>query len=118
VCCQGMPRDNGYGGCGCPDPLIWDKNIRNEDGSFGKCVLPRAACGNPEAREGLGICNKDPRTNFFAWLLDRNCFMDFFNRRGGNQQPPYKAACCPYSPGEGYDEVWDFDLPDSKIQVY
>ena len=45
VCCQGMPRDNGYGGCGCPDRFGW---IRTPEGASCQPVFQR--CGYIEER--------------------------------------------------------------------
>ena len=98
MCCQGMPRDNGYGGCGCPNPLEWID---------GRCQYPRATCAGSSE---IGLCDKDPRQNFAQWLVTHGCFIP--------ANTPYKATCCPYVVGGNYDDVWAFDLPDSKIQIY
>ena len=110
-CCLGKPLNYytvGSGKCGCPTvggtKYVWDPVSR-------ECEFPRQSCfGQLEVQ-----CQVDIRTNFVAWLGDPNCFRNFLSIPGGDT--PYEAACCPYIVGEGYNDIYDFEIPDSMITV-
>ena len=110
-CCNNMPTDYlrlNSGICGCPTvggtKYVWDPVSR-------ECEFPRQSCfGQLEVQ-----CQVDIRTNFVAWLGDPNCFRNFLSIPGGDT--PYEAACCPYIVGEGYNDIYDFEIPDSMITV-
>src|SRR3989338_3802429 len=79
VCCQGMPRDNGYGGCGCPDRFGWTVI----PGVGGSCQ-PRdfVRCGYVEERN---VCTS------LSYILTHPLQCLFPSR----EEPPYEQACCP-----------------------
>ena len=107
--CDGT-NDQGDSVCGCPDGFVWNNELQI-------CEFARASCFDPDDPDNQ--CSIDPRVNFAAWLGDSGCFMNFLGIRGNSGgNAPYEFACCPYNPGEDYDEVWSFDnIPDSMIVV-
>ena len=82
VCCDGMPRDNGYGGCGCPNDMRWDVDLG--------CIPQFQRCGYIEERN---VC-----TTFLEIL--RNPFECLFggpeSKEANRGNLPYEQVCCPY----------------------
>jgi hypothetical protein len=97
--CDGV-NNQGDSICGCPEGFIWNPNLG--------CHFPTQQCYSSP-------CPIRISTNFIQWLGNPGCFKNFLGIE--NSDPPYRTACCPYNPGEGYETVYDFNFDGSEIIV-
>ena len=93
VCCQGMPRDNGYGGCGCPDRFGWN--------TFAQECQPRdfRRCGYIQQEdEWRNVCTS------LGYILTHPIECLFGGPESDEQfrgSLPYEQVCCPLTEYEG-----------------
>jgi len=94
VCCQGMPTDGEYGGCGCPSDMDW---IITPEGS--SCQPRFFRCGWDPNEEDPRERNKCTTLSYIL-VHPIECLFG-----GPESEPegslPYEQVCCPYLEYEG-----------------